>query len=166
MTAEKLSTDLYEEKLNTPEIKAWIKWESKFAKDIPLVRARYCFGRNSDMRKLIELILKRREEWDKNFITFQDLNSKQMLIIYSAMKPPLFFQKPKDFVEKVVEIRKNNIYYAYISSVPDDIYPITTKYERAQTIFSGMIIEVENGELIYTHFSQVDCKVFHFYFKF
>ncbi len=147
--------------LNTPGVKAWIKWGSDFEKSRPVTKIRFSFPADTDPLLVAHLLSDRRTEWDKNTVIFHELAKPDpsVTVVRSAIRPPTFFLQARDFVEKRVEFEQDGVYHAYISSVAESAYPPVDNFTRADTIFCVNIIGKEGNECVYHCVTQTDLKV-------
>ncbi len=158
---EKSSLDGYKEILSSDTIKLWLKWGSQFEGTHPLIKAKYVFEGAIEPAEFLYFLQDGRREWDGNVILLEEVAriTREVNVVHYAVKPPIFFMKAKDFVEKRVRFVDNGVYYGYSSSTPNGALPPTDRYQRCETIYSGSVLTTEGGSLVYYTFSQVDLKV-------
>ena len=158
---EKESIEGYKQLLCVPNITLWLKWGSRLAADLPLVKVKYSFRASLNPLTLLTCMTEDRPHWDKNIAMREVLQeiSPEVGLVHYALKAPVPFMKSRDFVEKKIGFFEGTTHYGYSSSTPDDVCPVTDQFLRATTIFSGHLLQIEGESLVYWTFSQVDVKV-------
>ena len=158
---EKNTLENYKEILTTDTIKLWLKWGSQFESTFPLIKTRYIFDGSILPEELIKLLEQDRIQWDDNVLLLETVVPRKddLYVVHYAVKPPIFFMKAKDFVEKRIRIIEDGVYYMYSSSVTSEVLKETEQYQRCETVFSGSILVKEEENYVYYTFSQVDFKV-------
>jgi hypothetical protein len=158
---EKNDLDGCQQLLSAPNISLWLKWGSRLAADLPLVKVKYLFSASLNPLTLLVCMHENRQNWDKNIAMREVLQelSPEVVLIHYALKAPVPFMQSRDFVEKKIGFFEGTTHYGYASSTPDTVHPVTSQYLRAATIFSGHTLQIEGDNLVYWTFSQVDMKV-------
>ncbi len=147
--------------LNEPGLKSWFKRESIFEKTKPVIKTYHNFGKDINPLSVVDLLTNRRLEWDQNLAIFKEIThiSDDVSVIHCGLKSPNMFIQARDFVEKRIQFLENGMYYAYCSSVPDEVWPPAKSFVRADTIFAATIITIEDGDCVFYYISQNDLKV-------
>jgi len=139
----------------------WIKWGSQFEGTLPLIKAKYIFNNSLDPQDFLQLLQKQRYLLDNTTLEFSEVTrlSPELSVIYRVIRPPLFFMRAKDFIEKCIRFEHGGKYYGYSSSVPSNGFPFKEQYQHCETIFSGSILTKEEDSYVYYEYSQTDLKV-------
>lgn len=147
-----------------PGLKSYSKYGSIFEKTKPVIKTRHVLGKNIDPSLVSDLLNGRRMEWDKNLAEFKEIAkvSPDVSVIHSVLKGKTLVFQARDFVEKKVQFYDCGAWYAYFSSVPDELLPVIATYTRGETIFSVSMICMEDGDCVFYSISQTDMKVFLF----
>jgi len=104
-----------------------------------------------------------RKRWDTTLTTYDEIfnPNPSTAVVYSINKAPSPLQN-RDFIEKRILFRHNDIYYCYWSATPNEIHPIVPedKMVRGSTVFGGQYVKkLENGKIMCVGLTQVDLQI-------
>lgn len=138
-----------------------MKWGSQFEGTLPLVKARYTFDGSLDVQELAQLLQRERYLWDNGVLEFSEVSrlSPELSVVHRVVRPPLFFMRAKEFIEKCIRFEEEGKYYGYSSSVPGFALPSKEQYQHCETVFSGSVLAREGDCYVYCEYSQADLKV-------
>ena len=102
-----------------------------------------------------------RKKWDKNIKEYKILGKikKEAEIVRNLTNKQLSVIPEKEFYDKRIGFFKNDIYYLFSSSVPDENYPINKNYDRAKNIMSIMVIKEDDDNFYIDSFNQIDVNI-------
>ena len=102
-----------------------------------------------------------RKKWDKNIKEYKIMGKikKESEIVKTVTNKQLSVISEKEFYDKRVGIFKDNVYYLFSSSIPDENYPINISYDRAKNYMSIMVIKEDEDNFYFDCFIQVDINI-------
>ena len=102
-----------------------------------------------------------RKKWDKNVKEYKILGKikKEAEIVRTVTNKQLSVIPEKEFYDKRVGFFKDDIYYLFSSSIPDEHYQINKNYDRAKNIMSIMVIKEDEDNYYIDCFNQVDVNI-------
>ena len=102
-----------------------------------------------------------RKKWDKNVKEYKIMGKikKESEIVKTVTNKQLSVISEKEFYDKRVGIFKDNVYYLFSSSIPDENYPINISYDRAKNYMSIMVIKEDEDNFYFDCFIQVDINI-------
>ena len=102
-----------------------------------------------------------RKKWDKNVKEYKIIGKikKESEIVKTVTNKQLSVIAEKEFYDKRVGIFKDNIFYLFSSSVPDELYPKNDKYDRAKNYMSIMVIKEDDDNFYIDCLNQVDVNI-------
>ncbi len=102
-----------------------------------------------------------RKKWDKNIKEYKIIGKikKEGEIVRTVTNKQLSVIPEKEFYDKRVGFFKDDIYYLFSSSVPEENYPIHKNYDRAKNIMSVMVIKEDDDNFYIDSFNQIDVNI-------
>ena len=102
-----------------------------------------------------------RTKWDKSIKEYKIMGKikKESEIVKTVTNKQLSVISEKEFYDKRVGIFKDNVYYLFSSSIPDENYPINISYDRAKNYMSIMVIKEDEDNFYFDCFIQVDINI-------
>ena len=102
-----------------------------------------------------------RKKWDKTIKEYKILGKikKDSEIIKTITNKHLSVISEKEFYDKRVGIFKDNIYYLFSSSIPDENYPRNISYDTAKNYMSIIVIKEDEDNFYFDCFIQVDINI-------
>ena len=102
-----------------------------------------------------------RKKWDKNIKEYKIIGKikKEGEIVRTVTNKQLSVIPEKEFYDKRVGFFKDDIYYLFSSSVPEENYPIHKNYDRAKNIMSVMVIKEDDDNFYIDCFNQIDVNI-------
>ena len=102
-----------------------------------------------------------RKKWDKNIKEYKILGKikKESEIVRTVTNKQLSVIAEKEFYDKRVGIFKDNVYYLFSSSIPENIYPKSDKYDRAKNYMNVMVIKEDDDNFYIDCFNQLDVNI-------
>jgi hypothetical protein len=102
-----------------------------------------------------------RTKWDKSIKEYKIMGKikKESEIVKTVTNKQLSVISEKEFYDKRVGIIKDNVYYLFSSSIPDENYPINISYDRAKNYMSIMVIKEDEDNFYFDCFIQVDINI-------
>ena len=128
-----------------------------------IVKHKIYFTEIPTIEKMINIITnpQLRKKWDKNVKDYKIIGKikRDSEIIKTVTNKQLSVIPEKEFIDKRVGIFKDNVYYLFSSSVPDDIFPSNGNYDRAKNFMSIMVIKEDNDDFFIDCFIQIDVNI-------
>ena len=102
-----------------------------------------------------------RKKWDKNIKEYKIISKikKESEIIKTVTNKQLSVIPEKEFYDKRVGIYRDNIYYLFSSSIPDENYPRNISYDRAKNYMCAMVVKEDEDHFYFDCFIQIDINV-------
>ena len=128
-----------------------------------IVKHKIYFTDIPTIEKMINIITnpQLRKKWDKNIKDYKIIGKikRDSEIIKTVTNKQLSVIPEKEFIDKRVGIFKDNVYYLFSSSVPDDIFQSNGNYDRAKNFMSIMVIKEDDEDFFIDCFIQIDVNI-------
>ena len=135
---------------------------------VPLIRIelkknKMFFTQIPSIQQMVRAITnpEQRKKWDKNINEYKIMGKikRESEIVKTITNKQLSVISEKEFYDKRVGIFKDNVYYLFSSSIPDENYPINISYDRAKNYMSIMVIKEDEDNFYFDCFIQVDINI-------
>lgn len=134
-----------------PLIRIELKKNKMFFTQIPSIQQMVRAITNPELRK----------KWDKSIKEYKIMGKikRESEIVKTVTNKQLSIISEKEFYDKRVGIFKDNVYYLFSSSIPDENYPINISYDRAKNYMSIMVVKEDEDNFYFDCFIQVDINI-------
>ena len=141
---------------------------TELSEKVPLIRIelkknKMFFTQIPSIQQMVRAITnpEQRKKWDKNINEYKIMGKikRESEIVKTITNKQLSVISEKEFYDKRVGIFKDNVYYLFSSSIPDENYPIDISYDRAKNYMSIMVIKEDEDNFYFDCFIQVDINI-------
>ena len=141
---------------------------TELSEKVPLIRIelkknKMFFTQIPSIQQMVRAITnpEQRKKWDKNINEYKIMGKikRESEIVKTITNKQLSVISEKEFYDKRVGIFKDNVYYLFSSSIPDENYPINISYDRAKNYMSIMVIKEDEDNFYFDCFIQVDINI-------
>ena len=138
---------------------------TELSEKVPLIRIelkknKMFFTQIPSIQQMVRAITnpEQRKKWDKNINEYKIMGKikRESEIVKTITNKQLSVISEKEFYDKRVGIFKDNVYYLFSSSIPDENY---ISYDRAKNYMSIMVIKEDEDNFYFDCFIQVDINI-------
>jgi hypothetical protein len=162
----------FKELYNKPPLLISVNSNGSFiSKEFQVVRTIYTvdksiFPPNTTLKMIFKYLnyIKERSSWDPQIKSYSLLEGSEegkevKCIVRNWLKSPMFLVSERDIVEKRYEFFHDGKFYAFDSSVNDNLYPPEEDVTRIYDIIFIEELSEENNNIILKGITQMDTKV-------